>query len=683
MATRAAVDIGGTFTDLVYLDGDEGEVGLAKASTTPARFEDAVMTVLDESDVGEVTFLAHGTTVVINALTEHKGARTALITTRGFRDVLEITRANRPDLYNLLYEKPRPFVPRRLRLEATERVTYKGEVLTPLDEGDVRTATAEARRQGAEAIAICFLHSYANPEHERRAAEIVHEEWPEAAVTASHELVNEWREYDRTSTTVLDAYVKPTTARYFGALAGRLEAAGVARQAQYAMQSNGGVSRFELAGRTPINLVESGPVGGVIGAAALGGLLGEDNLISLDIGGTTAKSSLVERGAVRVTSEYFVERTPVFAGYPIRVPVVDIVEIGAGGGSIAWLDPAGALRVGPQSAGAEPGPACYGRGGTDATVTDANLVAGRINPDYFLGGRLRVDVERARAALMPIAEALDVSVEDAALGVIRLANANMIHLLKLVSVRRGRDPRDFAIVACGGGGSMHACALARELRVPRVIVPNFPAHFSAWGMLMSDLRHDLVQTRFARVHEADPGELTAVWHELEERMLEVFADERVAPSDVTFARAADIRYAGQEHTVNVPVPAGELGEQERAEVEGRFHDLHEQLYTFRQDSPVEIVNFRLTGFGAVAKPELRRIASNGNASAALKGTRGVDFDELGLHESRIYERERLGAGAEVEGPAVIEEPAASSVVFPGQTLRVDEFGDLIIETGAY
>ncbi len=682
MSTRAAVDIGGTFTDLVYLDEDTSAVGLGKTSTTPAGFEEGVMTAFSESDVGQVAFLAHGTTVVINALTEHKGARTALITTRGFRDVLEITRANRPDLYNLLYAKPKPFVPRRLRLEATERVTYKGEVVTPLDEDDVRAAVAQARRQGAEAIAICFLHSYANPKHEQRAAEIVREEWADAAVTASHELVNEWREYDRTSTTVLDAYVKPTTARYLGALADRLEDVGVGREAQYAMQSNGGVSRFELASRTPLNLVESGPVGGVIGAAAIGGLLGEANLITLDIGGTTAKSSLVERGSVRVTSEYFVERTPVFAGYPIRLPVVDIVEIGAGGGSIAWLDPAGALRVGPQSAGAEPGPACYGHGGTDPTVTDANLVAGRINPEYFLGGRLRVDVERARTALTPIARALDVSVEDAALGVIRLANANMMHLLKLVSVRRGRDPRDFAIVAYGGGGSMHACALARELRVPRVIVPNFPAHFSAWGMLMSDLRHDLVQTHFARVHEADTAELTALWRRLEERLLEVFADERVGAEDVAFARTADMRYAGQEHTVNVPIPAGGLGEQQRAEVESTFHDLHEQLYTFRQDSPIEIVNFRLTGFGAVAKPELRQIGSNGDAGAARKGVRDVDYDELGRQESAIFERGRLGAGAEIEGPAVVEEPAASTVVFPRQTLRVDEYGNLIVETEA-
>jgi N-methylhydantoinase A len=681
VATRAAVDIGGTFTDLVYLDGEGGEVGLGKGSTTPGRFEDGVMEVLGDAALDEVEFLAHGTTVIINTLTEHKGAVTALLTTRGFRDVLEITRANRPDLYNLLYRKPKPFVPRRLRLEVAERVDYKGQVLIPLDEGSVRTAVGEARRQGAEAIAVCFIHSYANPEHERRAIEIVREEWPEVAATASHELVNEWREYDRTSTVVLDAYVKPTAARYLDALARRLGDAGIEREARYVMRSNGGISRFETASRTPINLVESGPVGGVIGAAMIGELIGEQNLITLDIGGTTAKSSLVERGAVKVTSEYYIERTPDFAGYPIRVPVAEIVEIGAGGGSIAHLDPAGALRVGPLSAGADPGPACYGRGGTEPTVTDANLLASRINPDYFLGGRINVDVELARQAYHSTADALDVSIEDAALGVIRIANANMIHLLKLVSVRRGRDPRDFAIVACGGGGSMHASALARELRVPRVIVPNYPGHFSAWGMLMSDLRHDLVQTRLVRAAAADLAELGGVWQDLERRMIEIFKDDRVESERITFVRTADMRYAGQEHTVNVPVPGGDLGESDRSEIESRFHDLHEQLYTFRQDSPVEFVNFRVTGFGAVAKPKLRRLDSNGNADGALKGTREVEFDELGRHESGIYERSRLGAGAELEGAAIVEEPAATTVVFPGQTLRVDLYGNLIIETG--
>jgi N-methylhydantoinase A len=679
MATRAAVDIGGTFTDLVHLDEGTGDIGLAKASTTPGRFEDGVMDAIAEAELDGVAFLAHGTTVIVNALTERKGARTALITTRGFRDVLEIQKANRPDLYNLLYEKPRPFVARRLRLEVTERTSYKGEVLVPLREEEVRAAVAEARRQGAEAVAICFLHAYANPEHERRAAEIARQEWPEAAVTSSHELTNEWREYDRTSTVVLDAYVKPVASRYLAALADRLDGAGVPAHARYAMQSNGGVSRFEVAAQTPINLVESGPVGGVIGAAAIGELIGEDNLITLDIGGTTAKASLVERGAVRLTGDYHFERTPVFAGYPIKVPVVDIVEIGAGGGSIAWIDPAGALKVGPRSAGADPGPACYGWGGTEPTLTDANVIAHRINPDYFLGGRITLDVGRGRAALTPLAEALGVDDEDAALGVIRIANANMIHLLKLVSVRRGRDPREFAIVAYGGGGSMHACALAAELKVPRVIVPPHPGHFSAWGMLTSDLRHDAVQTHFARTDALEREELPGLWRGLEERLLARFEDEGVSPEQVTFMRSADMRYAGQEHTVNVPITDAP-GEGGIEEIEAQFHELHDQLYTFRLTSPIELVNLRLTGFGAVRKPELARIPTNGDAQAALKGTRSVDFDELGRQESAAFERSRLGAGAELEGPAVIEEPAASTVVFPGQKLRVDEYGNLIIET---
>jgi N-methylhydantoinase A len=681
MSTRAAIDIGGTFTDLVYLDETTGEVGLGKTSTTPARFEEGVVTVIEEARLQDVQFFAHGTTVIINTLTERKGAVTALITTRGFRDILEIQRANRPDLYNLLFAKPVPFVPRRLRLEVTERINYKGEILQPLVEDDVRAAVAEARRQGAQAIAICFLHSYANPIHEQRAAEIVRQEWPDVEITASHELTNEWREFQRTSTAVLDAYVKPVAHRYIEALSRRLDDAGIGRQMRYAMQSNGGVTGFELAARTPIHLVESGPVGGVIGAAVIGKLLNEPNLITLDIGGTTAKSSLVEHGTIRVTSDYYIERTPVTAGYPIKVPVVDIVEIGAGGGSIAWIDPAGALKVGPRSAGADPGPACYGRGGSAPTVTDANVLVGRINPEYFLGGSIRLDLERARSAMADIAGPLDVGIEEAALGVIRIANANMIHLLKLVSVRQGRDPREFAIVAFGGGGSMHASALARDLRVPRVIVPPAPAHFSAWGMLMSDIRHDLVQTRLARSDRMEIAELMATWHELEERMYQLFAAEGIEPRGVVLVRSADMRYLGQEHTVNVPIPGGELGEAQREIIESKFHELHEQLYTFRQASPIEFVNLRLTGLGTVRKPELKRIAAHTDIRAAFKGTRLVNFDDLGRYETRLYERSRLGAGARIEGPAIVEEPAASTLVLPGQQLSVDSFGNLIIETG--
>jgi N-methylhydantoinase A len=674
---RVAVDIGGTFTDVVALDETSGAVDLGKTPTTPGRFEDGVVGAIEQVELDGVSFLAHGTTVIINALTERNGALTALLTTRGFRDVLEIQKANRPDLYDLLYEKPKPFVPRRLRLEVTERVDYLGRELVPLDEEEVRKATERARRLGAEAVAICFLHSYANPAHERRAAEILRAEWPEATVSVSHELTSEWREYERTSTAVLDAYVKPVASRYLSALASRLDDADIGA-VRYAMQSNGGVSRFDVAAEAPINLVESGPVGGVIGAATLGALVGESNLITLDIGGTTAKASLIERGEIRVSSDYAIERTPVFAGYPVKVPIVDIVEIGSGGGSIAWLDAAGALEVGPRSAGADPGPACYGSGGTEPTVTDANVVAGRINPEYFLGGRIKLDVDAARRALQPLAAALGVDVEAAALGVIRIANASMIHLLKLVSVRRGRDPREFALVAFGGGGSMHASALARELRAARVIVPPSPGHFSAWGMLASDLRHDAVQTLLVRADRLDEGELEAAWRALEQRLLATFESEGMGQAEVVFARSADMRYAGQEHTVNVPAP----NEADADEVGRRFHELHEQLYTFRLESPIEFVNFRVAGFGSVAKPELRRLESNGDAGAALKGSRAVDFDELGRHEARIYERALLGAGTAVEGPAVVEESAASTVLFPGQSLRVEEHGILVIEEAA-
>ncbi len=673
---RVAVDIGGTFTDLVYLDEESGEVGVAKSSTTPGRFQDGVMDTLEQAGVDEVAFFAHGTTVIINAITERRGARTALITTRGFRDILEIQRGNRPDLYNLLYAKPRPFVPRRLRLEVTERVSYKGEVLVPLDEDDLCRAVEEARRQGAEAVAVAFLHAYANPVHEQRAAEIVRRQWPQVAVSVSHELTREWREYERVSTTVLDAYVKPAAGRYLEHLGRRLTERGVGRRGRYCMQSNGGMSRFEVAARAPINLIESGPVGGVIGAAALGARMGADNLITLDMGGTTAKASLVEGGTVRVTSDYFIERTPRWAGYPVKVPVVDIVEIGAGGGSIAWLDPAGALKVGPVSAGADPGPACYGRGGRQPTLTDAHVIAGRVNPDYFLGGRIKLRPELARQALAGIARALRVSVEEAALGVIRIADASMVHLLKLVSLRRGRDPRDFTLMAFGGGGPMHAGALARELRVGRVVVPPHPGHFSAWGMLAGDLRHDLVQTRVARTGELADDEVDEVWRRLAERLLATFRHEGLPPERVTFLRSLDMRYAGQEHTVSVPVPDGVSAV---AELEGRFHELHERLYTFRLDSPVEVVNFRLAGVAAVPKPKPSPVPARGTAEDALKGRRLVDFDELGRRQACVYERARLGAQAAVKGPAIIEEPAASTVVLPGQTARVDEGGALVIE----
>ncbi len=678
---RVASDIGGTFTDLVYLDEATGEVGVAKASTTPANFAEGVIETLRKArlPVADTSFFVHGSTIIINALTERKGAKTALITTKGFRDVLEIGRANRPDIYNMYYTKPKPFVPRYLRFEVAERVNYKGEELQPLNPEDVRRAVERCRAEGVEAIAVCFLHSYANPSHEIECGEIINELAPDIPVTLSHQVTKEWREYERTNTVVLNSYVLPIAGRYLDRLERDLASMGM-RKVYHVMQSNGGIATFERGKQAPINLVESGPVAGVIGAAVIGELIGERNVISLDIGGTTAKTSLVENGTPKITTEYKIEYRRNFAGYPILAPTVDIVEIGAGGGSIAWMDKAGALRIGPVSAGADPGPACYGWGGTEPTVTDANVVAGRINPDYFLGGEIPLDVEKARKALQPIADAFHISVEQAAMGVIRLADANMVNALKLVSVRRGYDPRDFILVAFGGGGAMHAGALMRELRVKKVIIPVQPAVFSAWGMLMTDLRQDYIRTLITRTDQVRPETLNAIFAEMEAEAAEDLAAQHVSPEDMVFQRFADMRYLGQEHTVKVPLPGGQITAESMPEINERFHQLHEHTYTFRLDTKVELVNYHLTALGRVKKPVLKPLDGTGTSlEAARKGERRVNFDELGFHQAAIYERDLLPVGVTLRGPLVIEEPASTTVVFPDQQVTKDIYGFLHIE----
>ena len=475
MAKRLAIDIGGTFTDFVSVDETTGEVALEKALTTPGNFAEGVTHTIRKSGVDPTTIrqFVHGTTVVINALTERKGAKIGLITTKGFRDVIEIQRANRTDMYNLFYQKPRPFVPRRFRYEVGERVNHKGDVLQPLVEEDVRRVVEACIEAGIEAIAVCYIHAYSNPAHEERTRAIIEEMYPEVAVTLSHEITQEWREYERTNTTALNAYVQPAANRYLSTLDSELSAMGLAG-AKYAMQSNGGTTTFSHAKRVPIHLVESGPVGGVIGANRVAVSVEETSLIAFDMGGTTAKVSLLDRGETKINTDYHLEKTAIWAGYPLKIPVLDIVEVGAGGGSIAWIDQGGALHVGPRSAGADPGPACYGLGGTEPTVTDANLLTGRLNPDYFLGGQMHLDPERAEAAVGKIAEPFGLTTLEAAVGILRLANANMQAALERVSIERGYDPRDFTMVAYGGAGGLHGATLARELRMHKVIVPTAP-----------------------------------------------------------------------------------------------------------------------------------------------------------------------------------------------------------------
>lgn len=677
---RVATDIGGTFTDLVAVD-DQGKTILTKSHTTPPNFEEGVIKVIQKSGVcpQDIKDFIHGTTTIINALTERKGAKTALITTKGFRDVLEIARCNRPDLFNMVFAKPRPFIPRYLRKEVEERVSFDGKIVTPLNEDDIRTAVEYFKKEKVEAIAVCYINSYANDEHEKRTVELIRKLWPEVFVTSSIEVTKEWREYERTSTIALNSYVMPVASSYIDNLDRRLKEAGCHAK-EYIMQSNGGTTTFEQAKQTPINMVESGPVAGVYGSAILGKMIGERNIIAFDVGGTTAKCSLIDNGEVKVTTEYRIERTESYAGYPIMAPVVDIVEIGNGGGSIAWIDEAGSLKVGPQSAGAVPGPVAYGIGGTEPTTTDACLVTGRLSAENFDN---QVDMDAVRAAIQEkVGDAFGMDTDEAAMSILRVAEANMYNALKLISVRRGYDPRDFTMVAFGGGGPMHCAYLAKELNIRKVIVPIAAPVFSAWGMLMTDVRHDYIQTNIRRMNEVSAEELNDMWEGLLSQAQEQFEKEDIPKENIVCNYIADMRYMGQEHTVKVNVPPIPWSEETKEEIIQRFHDTHEHFYTFRlTDTPTEIVNLHLVAYGRLTKPELAKIPpQEGPVENAKKEIRKVYFAEDGWMDTPVYLREKLGRGAVLDGPVIVEEAAASAVAAKGQRITVDDYGNLIIET---
>jgi N-methylhydantoinase A len=669
-----AVDIGGTFTDLAAVDRRTGALILAKADTTRGRLRDGVLATLERSGVAprEIGAFVHGSTVVINAVTERRGARTALVTTEGFRDVLEIGRANRPDLYNLSYRKPEPFVPRRLRFEVRERISHRGEVLTDLDEDGVERVAERLRDLAVEAVAICFLHAWKNPDHEARTAQLLAKHIG-VEIVASHEVSTQWREFERTSTAVLSAYVKPTVAGYLDDLRSALRALGVSAPL-YAMRSSGGVSSFDRGTAAPISLLESGPVAGVTAATELGRRLGVRDVLTLDIGGTTAKTAAVRGGRIRIETLHHVERTPTTAGYPIQTPVAEIVEIGAGGGSIAWVDEAGGLHVGPRSAGADPGPACYGRGGENATLTDANLVAGRLDPEYFLGGTMPLDVDAAGHALERLGERLNVDAATAARGVLRYAVAQMAHALRLVTLRRGHDPRDFTFVAFGGAGPLHAALLARELGVVRTVIPPAAGHFSALGMLMGVFRADAVKTH---VGPLDPETLARLFDELEREAaaeLEMEAGERRAQ------RFALLRYVGQEHTIEVPLGEGPIDADLLARLRSDFDDASEETYAFRLATPVEIVEARV----AVSAPRDTPVEwRTERAPGAELRPRDVDLDQHGgVVRSDVVDRQSLSVGDRRRGPCIVEEEATTVLVLPGQSVTVDELANLVIEEDA-
>ena len=683
---RVATDVGGTFTDMVCfeLDTETGKatVRTAKSDTTPPNFEEGVINVLEKANVNpeDIDFLAHGTTVVINALTERKGVKVGLITTEGFRDSLEIARGNRPDFFNLHYEKPKPFVQRYLRRELKGRMNYKGEETAALDLGPLAGIIEDFKADGVEAIAVCFLHAYANPKHEEATLEEVKKLWPETSVVSSHQITREWREYERTNTTVLSAYVQPIAERYLKRLQEGLTSKGF-EGSPYIMQSNCGVDSLESVSKIPITMVESGPASGFWGAAELGKLIGEPNILALDIGGTTAKCSLIENAQVRIMTDYWIERDKSSAGYPIMVPVVDLVEIGNGGGSIAWVDDFEKLHVGPQSAGASPGPAAYGKGGQDATSTDANLWLGRINKDYFCDGEIDADMSAVEASLNKVAQKLSVTIDEAAQGIIRIANNNMVNALKLVSLNRGFDPRDFTLVAFGGGGGMHALALAAELGVKKVVIPTGAAVFSAWGMMMSDLRRDYFITRLTELSQEGSGQrIEAVFSEAEAEAKGQFSAEGIDTSKVSFLRYGKFRYQNQEHTTEVLLPDGIISDARLEEITERFHENYEREYTYRLSAAVEMVGIHLVASAEVGKLSLeKKESSSATISDALKGHRDVDYALEGVHKAAIYDGGKLEPCMTFVGPAIIEDSGSTTVIHPNNRVSVDDFGNIHIE----
>ncbi|CAI2931842.1 hydantoinase/oxoprolinase family protein [Aminobacter niigataensis] len=676
---RLATDVGGTFTDLIAYDERDGQLFFSKSLTTVGDQSIGVLDAIalaenNGMDAAGVGFFVHGGTTVINAITERKGVRTALITTEGFRDVLEIGRGNRPDLYNLRSRTPEAFVPRHLRLEVEERLDARGEVLTDLKESDIFDCIATLKAEKVEAVGIIFLHSYINPAHEMRCAEIIREALPEVSVCASHEISRQWREYERSNTVALNAFVQPIIRRYFRNLEQALAVKGL-HCPYYAMQSNGGIASFDKVVATPLTLVESGPSGGVAGAARIGSVIGEPDVLYLDVGGTTAKCSLILNSQPKLDSEYRLEKTRLSPGYSVQVPVVDIVEVGTGGGSIAWIDAIGRLRVGPQSAGSTPGPACYGRGGTLATVTDAKLIVGVLDPANFAEGRLALDVGLARKAVETVAQSLNTSIEAAAEAILRVAEETMINALKLVTIQRGHDPRDLALIVSGGAGPMLGARLGRELNVRKTIIPTHPGVFSAWGMLAARPRADLRRTVFGRVDDAGIALVNRLFEELEREAVNYF--DLPSVDGLVLTPMLEMRYRGQEHSVSVNFDrSGSI-----SSLLESFNSAHEKAFSF--DLPGTSVEFTTIHLQAEAVSDVIRVApitSEGlNVDVAVKGSRNVYFGEdEGWHQCTVYDRTKIPFGVALNGPALIEEPTTTTLILSGQQFNIDEFGQLII-----
>jgi N-methylhydantoinase A len=686
------VDIGGTFTDLMLFDPGTGAMEFRKVLTTPDDLSRGVLqgiraiTEVGDTSAEEISSAIHGSTIGINTIIERKGAKTGLITTEGFEDVLLIGRQTRPRIYDWTVGRPRPLVSGSLRRGVRERVSYTGEILEPLDLEGLRDSLRHLKEDGVESVAICLLHSYANPSHENEIERAIGLMWPDAYVSVSSELVPEFREYERMSTTAANAYVGPIVSNYIEELEKSVEDVGV-RQL-LVMQSNGGLMTTRDAMTRAVNTLESGPAGGVIAAAYIGGLVGREKIISFDMGGTTAKSSMVIDGTPLVTTEYEIsplehgERIVKGSGHPIKTPMVDLVEVGAGGGSIAWIDSGGALRVGPISAGADPGPACYDMGGLEPTITDANVILGRINPDYFLGGEMSLDVEASKRALSRISGELGGDVVEAAEGVIKVANSKMARSIRYISTERGYNAREFSIVAFGGAAPVQVVDLAEAVGIGEVIIPPSPGVFSAFGFLVADVVHHYVKTVYIKSPEVSAERVEAIFIEMEEAGA-IQLDKDEAPiEDRWLDRSVDMRYIGQSYELNVPVPS-EILEDGLEEVVRRFHTIHMKYYGYSMpDEEVALVSFRLVARGIRPKPAIEvKSTSASDVSEALKGGRPVHFSDEGWIECDVYDRELLNPRSLLQGPCIVEEWDTTTIVNDGYRVEVDAWGNLLLTRG--
>ena len=698
---RIGVDIGGTFTDGTLVDSSTGQVITSKVLTTPADpasgFISAVNKLLgvnNDVEPGEIEHVVHATTVATNAIIEGKTAKTAFVTTQGFRDMLEIARQIRPSLYDLQFEKPAPLVPRQLCFEIPERLDAKGNVVTPLDEKALAKIVDQIAETGVEAIAICLLHSYRNPDHEQKVGKAIKAIIPDVKLSLSSEIVPEFREYLRASTTVINSAVTPIVSTYLASILEKLHSANINSEL-LVMQSNGGVYPARSASESPVFMVESGPAAGAVAAASLGSALGYPNVISFDMGGTTAKASLIRNGQPNITKDYSVGGAAQSgdgafggaSGYPIRTPVVDLVEIGAGGGSIAWVDSGGALRDGPQSAGADPGPVCYGLGGEEPTITDANLILGRLDPSYFADGEISLDTEAAKKAIHKhCAEPLGLSIEAAAHGIIEIANTAMVNALRLVSVQRGHDPRDFILMGFGGAGPAHVVRLAEQAGIPQVLIPAEPGTTSALGLLVTDVRMESSATLIVRADQVELSRITDEFERLEHSGRLAHSSAASASGEPIFERAIEMRYWGQSFELSVPVPDRKtINDDWMSDLIESFHESHDSAYGFRaDDEPVELVNLRLTTIGKIARPQLRKLdIINPDIKVAIKGERPVYFanesSQGGVISTTVYNRQKLPPRSTFNGPAIVEEPDCTTVIQPSWSVTVDDFGNLLVE----